>query len=176
MDSQTMTISQALRRVKRLKGRYSELSQRATGSVSYEQGKKPVFDFAATRGEMAKVREELVVLEAAIAVGNAEAIVEYAGKHMTLAEAIRRLQEFKTELAWLARLELRSGTEVGREIDYDESIGRNVPRRIETTYISDLSEIDRANEVERLREQFEELNDLVESANRQSKVRVPNPS
>ena len=160
-----MNIAQALRRIKKLKGRMGELTARAAASVSYDVSKKPAFDFKATRGEIATIREELVTLEASVARANAGAEIECDGRAMTVAEAIRRLQECKAEMAWLGQLSLRSGTERRTERDYDESSGRTVLVKHETEYAADLSEVDRAAEIETLRGRFERLNDAVESAN-----------
>lgn len=161
----TLTISQALRRTKKLKGRMGELTARAGASVSYVSDAKPAFDFKATRAEVNKVREELITLEAAVARANAQATIDFDGKVMTLAEAIRRLQECKAEMSWVSGLTLRAGVERRRENDYDLETGRSKIATVETTYVSDLSEVERANELDKLRDRFERLNDLVESAN-----------
>src|SRR5690242_11129974 len=121
-----MNIAQALRRIKKLKGRMGELTARASGSVSYEVGKKPAFDFRKTRDEVAAVREELVTLESSVARANAAAEIECDGKRLTVAEAIRRLQECKAEMVWLGQLSLRSGVEKRTERDYDDVTGRTV--------------------------------------------------
>jgi hypothetical protein len=166
-DSQKngFTVSQALRRTKKLKGRMGELTARATTSVSYLAEKKPAFGFKATRDEMAKVREDLIALETAIAKANATTSIDFDGKPMTLPEAIRRLQEFKSEMVWLSSLTLRNGTERHRDTEYDQESGRTKLVTIETTYMSDMDEVERAKELDRLRDHFERLNDLVETAN-----------
>lgn len=165
-----LNIAQALRRIKKLKGRMGELTARASASVSYEVGKKPAFDFRATRGEIAAVREELVGLEASVARANAVTEIECDDERMTVAEAIRRLQECKAEMVWLGQLCLRSGTERRTERDYDETSGRTVLVKHETEYAADLSEVERAAEVETLRGRFERLNDAVEAANHRTPV------
>ncbi len=165
-----MTIAQALRRIKKLKGRMAELTARAAGSVSHLVDKKPAFDFQATRQEIGTVREELIKLEAAVTRANATAKVEYDGRAMTISEAVRRLQEIKAEIAWLAQLSLREGTEVRQDVDYDALTGRNVVRKIETTFVTALAETQRVAEIDALRDRFERLNDAVESANHRTSV------
>ncbi len=165
-----MNIAQALRRIKKLKGRMGELTARASGSVSYEADKKPAFDFRKTRDEVAAVREELVMLESSVARANAAAEIECDGKRLTVAEAIRRLQECKAEMVWLGQLGLRSGIERRMERDYDEASGRTVLVKHETQYVADLSEVERAAEIESLRGRFERLNDAVEAANHRTAV------
>jgi len=172
----SLTVSQALRRVKKCKGRMAELTQRAAGVVSYEAGKKPDFDFKVLRGEVASVREELVTLEAAVAKANALATVSFEGRHVTVAEAIRRLQELKAEMAWVSNLHLRSGTERQGEAEWDEELGRSVRRSREVTYVSELSEPGRVAELDALRDRFERLNDAVERQNHTTLVDWQEPS
>lgn len=160
-----MSISQGLRRIKKLKGRMGELNARAAGSVSYEKGKPPAFAFQATRDELVTIREELVTLEASVARANAVTEIECDGKRLTLAEAVRRLQECKAEMTWLASLHLRTGVEQQREHVYDEQSGRSQVVKIDREYVAELTEVERAAELETLRGRFERLNDAVETAN-----------
>ncbi len=160
-----MNIAQGLRRIKKLKGRMGELTTRASTSVSYDVRKKPAFDFQATRSEIAGIREELVTLEASLARANAVTEITCGEAHMTLAEAIRRLQEYKAEMSWLASLLLRAGVEERTERGYDEGTGRSTVVKITNEYAADLTEVDRAAEIETLRGRFERLNDAVEAAN-----------
>lgn len=165
-----LTISQGLRRVKKCKGRLAELTARAAASVSYEAANKPPFDFSATRTEVAKVREELIELEAGIARANATATIAVDDRRMTLAEAIRRLQELKAEMAWLSQLALRAGTERVADTEWDEASQRSVRRTREVLWVSELSEPERAAELESLRDHFERLNDAVEAANHRTAI------
>ena len=164
-NNAALTISQALRRTKKLKGRMGELTARASASVSYLPSAKPAFDFKATRAEVEKVREELIALESSVAKANATTSIDFDGKSMTLAVAIRRLQECKAEIAWLTQLALRSGTERHREMGFDQETGRNNFAYVEVVYVSDLTEVERVGELDKLRDRFERLNDLVETAN-----------
>ncbi len=171
-----LTISQALRRVKKLKGRMGEHTARATGAVSYDVKAKPVFDFAAECGNVARVREELVTLEAAIAVANATNKVSFEGRELTIAEAIRRLQETKAEIAFLQGLRIQEGTVQGPvEHDWDSATGQRTLRRPEVTYHTDLKETDRVARIDVLRERFDRLNDTVETANHRTPVAWTEP-
>lgn len=160
-----MNIAQALRRIKQLKGQMAELTARAASVVSYQQGKEPDFKFGDVRGEIATVREELIRLEAAVARANATTTVEADGKRMTIAEAIRRLQEVKAEKAWLAGLRLRYGTEETFEVDYDPETGRPVRRKETVVWVSGLTEPDRVAQLKELQDRFDRINDAVETAN-----------
>lgn len=170
------TVSQALRRVKKLKGRMGELQSRAASVVSYVEGAKPEFDFDTLRGDVAQVRAELVGLKAAVDVANATAKVQVDGESMTVAAAILRLQETKAELAWLPTLHLRAGVErCAGEVDYDDA-GRPVRRVREVTYVSALSESKRVAELDKLRDLFERLNDAVERSNHVTPVDWKEPA
>jgi PAS domain-containing protein len=169
------TVAQSLRRSNKLKGRYAELSQRAAASVSYEAGKKPAFDFKSTRTAMAEIREELIKLKAARDQANAVTTITVDDKRMSLAEAVRRLQELRGEITWVSNLVIRSGTERSAELDWDESLGRQVRRTREVTMSSELNEVDRATELEALRDRFERLNDAVEAANHRTLLATVEP-
>jgi len=165
------TISQGLRRIKKLKGRMAELSQRAATSVSYDVKKAPAFRFNDVCQQIAGVREELVTLEGAVAAANATNTVAFDGRDVTLAEAIRRLQECKAEISFVSGLRLREGVvEEGVDYVYDEHLSRHAQRPKEVTYQTDLKEPERVAQIEALRERFDRLNDAVETANHRTTI------
>ncbi len=168
-----LSVAQALRRVKKLKGNLKEHEQRASQSVSYiREGNPPVFKFTEQRALRDRAREELVRLEAAIACSNGMTKVTVEGREMFVAEAIRRLQEFKAEIAWLSSLQIREGTTTDSEVEYDEATGRNVRRPHTVVHVTELKEIERVHEIEALRARFEALNDAVETANHRTMMEV----
>lgn len=167
-----LTVSQGLRRIKKLKGAMAEHGQRASQSVSYVQGSKPVFDFASERAKRTAAQDELVRLEAAVAQANAMTSIPVDGKEMTMAEAIRRLQELKADMAWIAALPLREETVNESYYEYDEGTGRNVPRTRSITHVSDLSLVGRVAEIDALRERFDRLNDALETANHRTELQL----
>ena len=159
-----LTISQCLRRAKSIKGRIAELKARASASVSYIREKKPKFDFKTTREELSAVKEDLILIETAIAVANATNKIKIGAQEITIAQAIRNLQEIKDEIAWLSSLRLCDETIVEKERNYDDN-GKIVIDKVETVYLTDLSEVDRVAQIDKLKKRFEMLNDLVERAN-----------
>ena len=88
-----MTISQGLRKLKKLKGLLAEAQTRAGASSSWVAGKKPVFDFKSESDKRNALQGEIVRIEVGIARANATASVSVEGKSITLARAIRELQE-----------------------------------------------------------------------------------
>lgn len=160
-----MTIAQALRRIKKLKGQIAEHTQRAQQNVSYEKDKVPAFRF---RGEIAArtlAQDELLDLQARVAVANAKSTVVENGRSLTHAEAVRVLQELKGEIVFLKGLSLRDEVVKSRDQDYDEVKGTYVSRMVETTWVSDYSELERDRQVRALQDRFEELNNTVENHN-----------
>ncbi len=170
--SSARTIGQGLRLVKKLKGLIAEATQRATASSSWVAGRKPTFDFTEQRTKRGVMQNELVRVEAAIARANATATITTGGVTMTLARAIRELQEIKADLAWLPSLSLRSGLEEKVEHEYDEEKGRNVLRTKSTTFEAVMSEPDRVVQVQALRDRFEAINDALETANHRTEIEV----
>lgn len=166
----SMTISMALRRIKSLKGRMGELSGRAAACVSYKIETPPVFDFDETLQALSGVREEMVQIEASVARANANTTVDWADRKVTLAEAIRRLQELKGQIDWHQKLGIREGAENTFEPDYDEQTGRSTHRKVTIVWVAKLSEKSRVQKIDSLKEEFETLNTLVESANHRTVV------
>lgn len=164
--SDKVTIAQALRRIKKLKGTIAEQSTRALQSVSYVQGKVPAFRFTVAVSQLNEARRELLDLEARVAVANAKkTITNGSGEKVVLALAIRQLQELKGQIAFLRSLNLRSETVREREQNWDDEQLKHITRINEVVYVSDLSEADRDREVKLLQDQFETLNNVVEEAN-----------
>lgn len=164
--SDKVTIAQALRRIKKLKGTIAEQSTRAQQSVSFVQGKTPAFRFATAVSQLTEARRELLDLEARVAVANAKkTVTNSAGEKVVLALAIRQLQELKGQIAFLRSLNLRSETVREREQNWDDEQMKHITRVNEVVYVSDLSESDRDREIKLLQDQFETLNNVVEEAN-----------
>ncbi len=163
--SDKITIAQALRRIKKLKGQIAEHNQRAIHSVSYEQGKLPAFRFKDEVAAMKAAQKEMVDLQSRVAVANAKATVSDMGESISHAEAIRRLQELKGEMAFLRGLFLRNESVKTPEQEWDEAKGQYVRRTVETVWVSDLSEQERDQQVRALQDHFEVLNNAVEDRN-----------
>lgn len=165
--SERMTIAQALRRVKKLKGLVAEHTERARTGVSYVNTEVPAFRFAGEVKALTDTTQEMIDLEAKIAVANATATVSYGEKELNLAQAIRTLQELKGFITFYKGLHLKSGTEKVRTSDWDDDLNKTINRVEETTYVSDLSEQDRDQIVKDMQDRFEVLNNTVEDANHQ---------
>lgn len=164
--SDKLTIAQALRRIKKLKGQLAEHSARAQQGVSYVQGKAPAFRFQESLLALRAVREEMLDLESRVAVANAKKLVtDAAGNKVTLTRAIRRLQEWKGEIAFLRGLSLRAETVREKETDWDDDQLKHLTRVTEVVYVSDLTEQERDAQVKTFQDAFEVLNNAVEEAN-----------
>jgi hypothetical protein len=161
-----LTISQALRRVKKLKGKLSELRARGTKSVTFQEGKRPAFSFSSCLEDTQAVRKELIVLETQIAFTNAATTLEWRGELMALAFAIRTLAEYKSEIAWLKSLPVRAEETTEEETwEYDEEAKR--VKKI-TRFTCHLTEDTQVNLMDEIQDNFDALNSLVESMNHQT--------
>jgi len=164
-----MNIAQALRKVRKLKGQMAELTTRAASVVSHNEKNAPDFDFLKIRAELDRVRDQLVLHQAAIAIANAVTMITVGEREMTLAEAIRRLHEIRAEKAWLSGLALRYGEEESFDYEYDGD-GRSVRVKTVDVWISAMKEPERVEQLARLQDRFDELNDAVEAANHRTEV------
>jgi hypothetical protein len=165
-----MTIAQALRRIKKIKGLIAENEARAKASVSYDLTKVPEFRYNESFSNMTSLQLEMVELESKVAVANAKALVKHGESEFLLTKAVRLLQELKGQIAFLKGLQLRSETVKNREQDWDDNESKHITRVSETTFVSDLSEKDRDRQVKELQNVFEVLNNSVEDMNHTVKV------
>jgi hypothetical protein len=164
--SDKITIAVALRRIKKLKGHIAEHSARAQQGVSYVSGKAPAFRFQQAMALLDEARGEMLDLESRVAIANAKKmVVEPGGDKITLAFAIRLLQEMKGQIAFFRGLVLRTDTVREREQDWNEEQMKHIVRVNEVVYVSDLSEQDRDACIKELQDAFETLNNVVEEAN-----------
>lgn len=163
--SDKLTIAQALRKIKKLKGQIAEHEQRAKAGVSYDVNKVPAFLFAESVSQMFTIQDEVVALESRVAIANAGNYIYDGEQRISLAQAVRTLQELKGRIAFLKGLNLRNETVKDRNSEWDEDQCKTVTRVTETTFKSDLSEQDRDQQVKALQNRFEVLNNAVEDAN-----------
>lgn len=168
--SNKVTIAQALRRIKKLKGQIAEHTQRATQSVSYEKDKVPAFRFLEEMSARANATKELLDLQSRVAVANAKATVQDGTETITHAEAVRRLQEIKGEIAFLKTLHIRNEVVKNRQQEWDDTEMKNIVRVTEEIWVSDLTEKDRDVQIKILQDRFEVLNNAVEDHNHKVSV------
>ena len=159
-----LTVSQALRRIKKLKGELSELRQRASGSVSYPASREPAFKFFECVSQSNNVRDELLYLESCLAATNATTSLVFEGREMSLAEATRWLQEYKGQIAWYENLNVREHDKTTEETwDYSEDYTKKVKTTVE--WRCALPKAQQVETIRQLREKFDKLNDAVETMN-----------
>lgn len=160
------TISQALRRVKKIKGELAENLVRAQDGVTYKRNEEPAFSFMASLEKASNLRNELLELETKIAVTNAAKMIEWDGKTIALAQAVKMLKELKGQISWLDGLKhLVKPREVTtqEEAAYDFETDKRVTKKVE--YVCALPEAKRADLVDKAKATFDRLNDLVENTN-----------
>jgi len=157
-----MTISQALRLAKKLKGQISVLRTRAAVSVSHRKDSPPAFEFDDLYRKLEGVSSELSSIEGRIIATNASTFVEHSGTKITLAHAVRILADLKGQIAWLNTLSVRSrDTTSESDIEYRAGVHQTVI----TEWTCHLPEALRAEKVDALQAEFDALNDVVERIN-----------
>lgn len=158
-----MTIAQALRYVKKLKGRIDEARKRAADHVSHAQAETPAFDFNEQLDRATKASDELAKIQGQLAAANAATVVNYGGENITLSHAVRLLQELRSRIAWVKALSVKGQTHV------TELVQVMVPGQgyghVQRPMQCHLPEASRAAMVERLQDQFDALNAAVEEKN-----------
>jgi len=158
-----MTLSQALRQVKKIKGDLKERLDRSKAAVTYKAENPPAFAFGQCTEQAETLRQKLVTLQTRVAVTNALTKVEIDGQVVVLAWAVRHLEELKSRISWLKELPVRAQKDTKEEDwDYDDDGKR---RRVQVPWKCDLPEAERASQVEKLQADFDRCNDAVEKAN-----------
>jgi phage pi2 protein 07 len=166
--SESLTIAQALRKVKKLKGLIAEHKARAITGVSYVSDVIPAFRYAEEVAAMDLAVAEMLDLQARIATANATTIVEDVlvnGRVVNLAHAVRLLEEAKSKIDFLQKLVLRTETISTRDYVYDQTSEKNVIVTKVVQFVSDLSEKERDSQVKKMQDLFEQINNSVEDLN-----------
>lgn len=171
-----MNISQALRAIKKIKGEIAENLTRAQDGVTFKKSAPPAFDFQICMEKVAVLVKDLVQLESRVAITNAEVVITFKGSAITLVQAIHLLRELKGEIAWLTGLKAHvrnqeSSMETSSTYDYDTE----KHRQVEVEYLCRLPEAKRASLVSEAKKRFDEINDLVETANHQTVLKETRP-
>ncbi len=163
-----ITLAQALRQVKKLKGSLSDHLDRAKGSISFRLDNQPAFDFKASVEQAESFRVRLLDLESRIAVTNAVTSFQWHDSTVPLFRVVRELQELKSRISWVKALPVRARPQTfDAERDYGDD-GKITTVKSEVR--CDLPEADRASLLEKLQEEFDQLNDAVEKVNHATKL------
>jgi len=165
-----MSVSAALRRIKKIKGAIADRTARAQAGALYIEQKEPAFRFDASMEERSTLCTEMVKLQTLVAISNARTSV---GGGKTVAQAIRELDEMKSLIAFYKSMPVRPKArdlDVEESVDWDETMEKRVKKVKETVWISAIDQAERAARVERLMEKFEALNGEVESSNHRTMI------
>lgn len=176
---ESMTISQGLRTLKRLRGELAVAQQRVQKSSSWQKGKEPEYKFQESWDEYERLSGEVAHLHARILRANATTLVVdvvaeksevvpggptlSVGEEITLSEATLRIAELKGMIALLSGVNLQRG-EVEREPTYDYRTGSHLAQQ-PIVFESALLERERDERVKQLRGRLERLNDALERVN-----------
>lgn len=159
-----MTISQALRRISKLKHEAKEQFDRAASAVLHDASAPPAFTFTSSHELANSTIEELIKLETQLRVTNATTAFEWSGRKLTLAEATCRLQEMRGKIAWLKALPTQTQAERVEEFTSRALYDQTLTTTKKTTLCA-LPEAKRAEWIKKTQDEFDTLNDAVESVN-----------
>lgn len=170
-----MTVSQGLRAVADLKGKLKKNKEHAQASLTYYEKTPPAFKFGEEMEEAHKTRAEMLRLQTAIAVANATTEIEWQGKKVLVAFAVRHLEELRDQLKWLDTIEpLLLDQKEQEEDNYDNEwngtqyVRVNRPKK----HMCALPKADRFKLHQKLQEEHNRLNDIVEASNHQTLLRL----
>lgn len=165
-----MNISEALRKIKKLKGEIAVSQQRMKSSSCWIQGKEPTYSFKEVVQLLETQTTELVALESAVAEKNASTKVNVDGKQVSLSSIIRSLQEIKSKISLYEVLSIRTDKEVDRDRFYSQEEEKYVTEKVEKQWVSALTEIERDEKIKSLKEDFDKLNSILENENHKTQI------
>lgn len=165
-----LTISQALRRIKKLKGELAEYTARATASVAYQANREPAFKFGECMEKAETSRQELLSLQARLAETNATTLVKFDGKEFSLSFATRQLEEFKGQIKFIEGLPVRDHAKSYEDtFDYNDDMKRV---KISNEWRCELPKSQQAEAIKKFKEKFDTLNDAVETTNHRTVLKA----
>ena len=155
-----MTLSQAGRRISKLKGKLSEYEKRAEASNVWEEGHEPTYKFSDALEKAEEIRQELIQLGTLRTMTNAKTMIEFEGKPMTLTQAVLCLAELKGRIVWWKDLTvLAHDIVLNKASEYREG---KMETFVKKSYCA-CPEAKRQGMVEKLQDEFDRLNDVVET-------------
>jgi|SRR6185295_9170205 len=158
-----VTIAQALRRAKKLKGQIDESRTRAAGCASFFTDSPPAFQFDEQLKRADGACDELAELESRISAANAANSIVWRDRNLQLCWCVRMLADLKGRLAWLRALQVKQQASTMELVNvHTPGVGyQQMARPAECK----LPEAAKAALIEQIQDRFDELNALVEAAN-----------
>ena len=164
-----MTVTQALKRMSKLRGRFAEDRKRASENVNHLGEETPAYRFDDCLQGTEATRVELLKLKTAVSLSNAKQTVDWDGKKEPLVWALAVLREWAGDLKWLEGLPVKSQEktfERSREFDGEKYV------QVPTTHICHLPMAKRDERKRHLQDEYDQLNDLVTSLNNRTMIEV----
>jgi len=172
MAEKELTIAQALRRVKDIKGKIAKHTHNAQACVSHRSKDAPAYAFGHEMEQAESLVAEMIDLQTRIGVANAQTAFDYEGKRRTLLWSTKKLAEIKGAIAlhegFVVRAQDKTLEEEFEWVRKEDGSSAHV--KVATEWTCHLPEAKRAERVAALQAKFAELNDLVETMNHRTTV------
>ena len=163
-EQTTLTISQALRYAAKLKNQISDARTRAQSSLTHKSDQQTAFNFQDMLDKSFELGYKLAELQGKLAEVNANNTVKYLGVDVSLAHAVRILQEIKGQIAWIKALPSLQ-TQITKTQDRVWNDEKDEYVSVTVQMLCYLPEADKADLVDNLQDKFDVLNSAVEHAN-----------
>lgn len=172
MGEKELTIAQALRKIKDIKGKTARHSQNAMANVTHKTKDEPAYSFGAEWEKATALVDEMLDLQTRVALANGRTTIDYEGRPRTLVWCTKKLAELKGAIAWHQGLQVRAkGKSTEEELQWQRVQGGSAEHvHVAVEYTCHLPEAERAARVQSLEQKFAELNDLVETMNHRTAV------
>jgi len=181
--SDKITIAQGLRKAKKLKGELAKFDRRIQASLVYNEDSKPTFSYEESVKGFTTAQSQMVKIYTEISCANAVTKVDFEDG-ISIAEAVRRLQELKGDIQRYKRFTLAGlldqketinerNEHVLEEVQTPQGIQQlQRTKKVPYKMICNLTIKECEAKVEQLQATFEKLNDLVERSNHTTLIDV----
>jgi hypothetical protein len=188
MPTTTMTIGQALRKIKNIKGEIKIAENLALANIVYLENERPKATFSSEWQRRGSLVDQLIKLQATIAESNALTQLEITpGVLVSRACLLRMLEEIKGTLAIYEKVPTsrvlfpeHSNTRIlTKEVHEDifDAQGKYTGQRViekeyTQTHICELTSEELRENIRQLKNSFERLNNLLEESNHKTVISV----
>ena len=170
---ENITLSEALRRIKALKGDIARWSKILPESNTWEEDRAPTYSLPEVLQKLDEAVAELIVLKTALASANAScSLQEASGESLSLTGAVTRLSELKSRMALLEALPTYSSHSAltGSRVEHSGASGYLTVR---FALNCSMTTRERDDQLQKLRDEFAALNARLEAANNSFRLSGP---
>lgn len=160
-----ITINQALRRIKKLKGLIAEDRAIAANANVYVANQARPFEWGPVCTRITEEVQELIDLTSRVAAANATNTITLGGDILTHVYAIKKLGEIKAEIAWLRGVKTMPAKSQQIDVQRPNTAYTREVQFVNTVVDCSMTEAEKVARLRTLSDEFDALNEALEKRN-----------